>query len=177
MDGLPHELGAAAHRLPGVHCGHSYPRLAAGTARDRVGIAAEVAAVAGLLVLLWQLPLTIVLHAWAIPMLIINTFVNIRGMSQHTLLEEHHGDDVRGTRTILTNPVTAFFMCNENFHLEHHLYPGVPWYHLPRVHGLLRSELVARGAPFIPSYFAFVREFVIGSFRRSPLGAKAAEDS
>ena len=32
------------------------------------------------------------------------------------------------------------------------------------------SELAARGAPYIPSYFAFVREFVVGSLRRSPLG-------
>jgi hypothetical protein len=29
---------------------------------------------------------------------------------------------------------------------------------------------VARGAPYIPSYVAFVREFVVGSLRRSPLG-------
>ncbi len=41
--------------------------------------------------------------------------VNIRGMSQHTLLE-HSDDDVLGTRTILTSPVVRFFMCNENFH-------------------------------------------------------------
>ena len=125
-----------------------------------------------LLVALWQLPGLVFVHAWLIPMLLINTMVNIRGMSQHTLLEEHHGDEVRGTRTILTNPVTAFFMCNENFHLEHHLHPRVPWYHLPQVHALLQSELRAQGAPYIPSYFAFVRAFIAGSIRRSPLGDK-----
>jgi fatty acid desaturase len=102
-------------------------------------------------------------------MLIINTLVNIRGMSQHTFLE-NQSDTVLGTRSILTNPVTAFFMCNENYHLEHHLYPGIPWYNLPRLHQALRNELIARGAPFIPSYFAFVREFVVKSIRRSPLG-------
>ena len=53
-------------------------------------------------------------------MLIINSLVNIRGMSPHTFLE-HQSDPIRGTRSILTNPVTAFFMCNENYHLEHHL--------------------------------------------------------
>ncbi len=105
-------------------------------------------------------------------MLFINSMVNIRGMSQHTLLEAHHGDEIRGTRSILTNRVTAFFMCNENYHLEHHLHPGVPWYHLPRVHSALRDDLAHAGAPFIPSYFAFVRAFVAGSFRRSPLGAR-----
>ena len=143
-----------------------------GNARQRWAIAGEVA-LAGLLIFgLTRLPWPVALHAWLIPMLFINTFVNIRGMSQHTLLEEHHGDAVRGTRTILTNPVVAFFMCNENYHLEHHLHPGVPWYHLPRVHAALRDELTERGAPFIPSYFAFVKEFVAGSFRRSPLGRR-----
>jgi len=118
-----------------------------------------------ILVLRWKF----LLHGWLIPMLIINTLVNIRGMSQHTFLE-HQSDPILGTRSILTNRVTAFFMCNENYHLEHHLYPGIPWYNLPRLHRILRDDLTQRGAPFIRSYFAFVCEFVVKSLRRSPLG-------
>jgi len=109
-----------------------------------------------------------------LPMLFINTMVNIRGMSQHTLLE-HASDTVRGTRTILTSPLVRFFMCNENFHLEHHLYPGVPWHHLPEVHAALAPELKQQGAPYIPSYGYFVREFIIHSIRRSPLGRRHRE--
>ena len=106
-----------------------------------------------------------------IPMVVINTLVNIRGMSQHTLLEQA-SDPVLGTRSILTNPVTRFFMCNENYHLEHHLFPRVPWYNLPRLHRLLLEQLSARGAPFIRSYWAFVVEFAIGSWGRSPWGRR-----
>jgi fatty acid desaturase len=142
-----------------------------GTARQRVGIALEFAAAVLLVTaaLLAPLPAGLLLHGWLIPMLLINFMVNIRGMSQHTLLGEST-DEVRGTRSILTSRLIAFFMCNENYHLEHHLYPGVPWYHLPRVHAALRGELIARGAPYIRSYTAFVREFIVHSLRRSPLG-------
>ena len=145
-----------------------------GTSSARWWITLEV----GLLALLitaavLTLPPLWLIHGWLIPMIVINTLVNIRGMSQHTFLE-HQSDTVLGTRSILTNPVTAFFMCNENYHLEHHLYPTIPWYNLPRLHKALRAELVARGAPYIRSYFAFVCEFVRKSLRRSPLGRISA---
>lgn len=151
----------------------SIPLLAfrQGNARDRFWISIEVLCVIALVTaaLLLSIPKSVLIIAWLIPMIVINTLVNIRGMSQHTLLE-HYDDDIRGTRSILTRPIVAFFMCNENYHLEHHLYPGVPWYNLPALHMAMREELVRRGAPYIGSYWAFVREFVVGSFRRSPLG-------
>jgi fatty acid desaturase len=141
-----------------------------GTASARLWILIE-AGLLGLLIAaaVFWLPWLWLLHGWLIPMLVINTMVNIRGMSQHTFLEQS-ADTVLGTRSILTNPVTAFFMCNENYHLEHHLCPTLPWYHLPRLHEALRAELTARGAPFIQSYSAFVREFVVKSLRLSPWG-------
>jgi len=146
-----------------------------GTWSDRRWIIFELACLASLIAATTMavradlLPLHWLLHGWLIPMLCINTMVNIRGMSQHTLLE-HERDVVRGTRTILTNPVTAFFMCNENYHLEHHLYPGVPWHRLPALHEAIEPELRAQGAPFIPSYAAFVADFIRASLTRHDAG-------
>jgi len=141
------------------------------TGWQRVAILAETCVLLALVALAWwsPVPRMWLVQGWLIPMLLINTMVNIRGMSQHTLLE-HASDSVQGTRSILTGPVVRFFMCNENFHLEHHLYPGVPWHRLPEVHACLKPELERRGAPYIPSYTAFVLEFVRGSLRRSPWG-------
>lgn len=144
-----------------------------GTALERRVILAEVVAAVALIlaIALSPIPGRWIIHGWLIPMLFINTMVNIRGMSQHTLLE-HARDAIQGTRTILTSAPVRFFMCNENYHLEHHLHPGVPWHHLPAVHAALRPELTARGAPYIRSYSSFVREFVRHSLRRSPWGRK-----
>ncbi|MEP0871353.1 fatty acid desaturase [Trichocoleus desertorum AS-A10] len=145
-----------------------------GNRRDRLWIGLEVILLGLLIagVVLSPIPRSLLVHGWLIPMLLINGMVNIRGMSQHTLLE-HETDLIRGTRTLLTNPVTRFFMCNENYHLEHHLYPAVPWYHLPQLHKELQAELESRGAPYLPSYFDFVREFVVASIRRTSVGSVA----
>ncbi|CAN5866234.1 fatty acid desaturase [soil metagenome] len=144
-----------------------------GNLKERLGIVAETAITALMVGAVWlsPIPAVSIWHGWLIPMLFINTMVNIRGMSQHTLLE-HANDEIQGTRTILTSPVVRFFMCNENYHLEHHLYPGVPWHHLPEVHEALKDELTTRGAPYIPSYTFFVGEFMRHSVNRSPLGRR-----
>ncbi|MBX3167354.1 MAG: fatty acid desaturase [Candidatus Eremiobacteraeota bacterium] len=137
-----------------------------GNWRDRIGILLELMATAMLVGWALHLPVAWLLHGWLIPMLFINTMVNIRGMSQHTLLE-HANDEIQGTRSILTTPLVRFFMCNENYHLEHHLHPGVPWYGLPQLHQKLEPELRRQGAPYIRSYTAFVQEFLEHTWRKA----------
>ncbi len=143
-----------------------------GNTADKIWIAIEVAllGIATTALILSPIERDLLISGWLIPMMFINTMVNIRGMSQHTLLE-HEFDPILGTRTITTNFVTRFFMCNENYHLEHHLYPGIPWYNLPQLHNEIKDELRSQGAPFIPSYFAFVSDFVLTSLRKSPVGS------
>ena len=141
-----------------------------GRAEDRAWIVAELLGLGGAIAAAIALvPWPVLLHGWLIPMAIVNTLVNVRGMSQHTFLPEVD-HPIRGSRTILSNPVTRFFMCNENYHLEHHLHPRVPWYNLPALHRKLREELVAQEAPFIPSYLSFVAGVLSGrlSLRKSP---------
>lgn len=143
----------------------------AGTTRDRLWIALELGMLVGLIaaVITAPLPANLVVHGWLMPMLMVNCMVNIRGMSQHTLLE-HATDVVHGTRSLLTHKLVAFFMCNENYHLEHHLYPGVPWHQLPTLHQALGDELKQRGAPYLPSYSAFVWAFIRAPLSRRTLG-------
>ncbi|MFT5126433.1 MAG: fatty acid desaturase [Rhodothermales bacterium] len=96
-----------------------------GSGKDRTLIVLEVLAAGLVIAGVWMsgIPRDALIHGWLLPMLFINFMVNIRGMSQHTLLVDA-ADEIKGTRTILTSRLVAYFMCNENYHLEHHLYPA-----------------------------------------------------
>lgn len=65
---------------------------------------------------------------------------------------EHFGDlayedDLTGTRTVKATLLEKFFLAPHNvgYHLEHHLYPGVPFYNLPKLHELLMGQEAYRG--------------------------------
>jgi fatty acid desaturase len=68
-------------------------------------------------------------------------FQYIRSVAEH-FGELAYEDDLSSTRTIITNPIEKFFIAPHqvSYHLEHHLYPGVPFYHLPELHRLLMGQ-------------------------------------
>lgn len=72
---------------------------------------------------------------WGLPFLIATWIGNGRAWAEHQMTEPDH--PLRNTRSVVTHPVFAFLLCNSNLHLEHHLFPAVPWYNLPRLHALL----------------------------------------
>jgi fatty acid desaturase len=68
------------------------------------------------------------------------TFFNkLLAISQHYGLPES-SNDLISCRTILLNPFLSYFYANMNYHVEHHLYPGVPLYNLKKVHHLIAKE-------------------------------------
>jgi len=66
-------------------------------------------------------------------------FMLLRDVYQHT-----NADDGRltNTRVFLPDPFTrwAVFIYGQDFHLPHHLYPGVPHHQLPELHRLLSRQ-------------------------------------
>jgi len=56
------------------------------------------------------------------------------GSTQHLGLAEDVLDHRASTRTVLTNPVFRFLYLNMNYHVEHHVFPTVPYYQLPELH-------------------------------------------
>jgi MocE subfamily Rieske [2Fe-2S] domain protein len=65
----------------------------------------------------------------------------IYSTTQHAGLAEDVLDHRLNTRTVHMHALNRFLYWNMNYHIEHHLYPLVPYYNLPRLHGLLEPYL------------------------------------
>ncbi len=129
--------------------------LRKGTPRERVRIIVEWIAMAFIAAAGWTLlPYRWMLKGWVFPLLVAGQFANLRGIAEHGLTSG--GNELTDTRTVTTHPALAFMMCNINYHLEHHLYPGIPWYNLPRLNVLLHDDYVQAGSSVYRSYIAFL---------------------
>jgi fatty acid desaturase len=65
------------------------------------------------------------------------------GLLQHGGLAENVVDHRLNTRTVYMNPISRFIYLNMNYHVEHHMFPMVPYHALPRLHDLIRHDLPA----------------------------------
>lgn len=73
------------------------------------------------------------------PLLLVGWLVNLRGFTQHGLAVAE--DPLLASRSVHAHPVVAFLLLNENFHLEHHLFPEIPSYNLLKLHKLIWPRL------------------------------------
>lgn len=100
--------------------------------------------------------LPVLLQVWLIPGIVVGYISAVRALAQHALTD--HGDPLLASRSVRSNRLVSFLLLNENYHLEHHLFPEVPSYHLPRLHQLLRPRLPR--AVEAPSYSRFLAGFI-----------------
>jgi fatty acid desaturase len=106
----------------------------------RRSIACEYAAMSAVwLVAFEEVPLRVLLQVWLIPGVLVGYISAVRALAQHALTDAH--DPLLASRSVRSNPMVSFCLLNENYHLEHHLFPEIPSYNLPRLHALLQSRL------------------------------------
>jgi fatty acid desaturase len=74
------------------------------------------------------------------------------GTTQHAGLAEDVLDHRLNTRTVHMNPVSRFLYLNMNYHLEHHMFPSVPYRNLPKLHALVRDDLPAPHRGMVAAY-------------------------
>jgi fatty acid desaturase len=78
------------------------------------------------------------------------------GLTQHAGLPENVLDHRENSRTVTMNPVFRFLYWNMNYHVEHHMYPMVPYHALPRLHEALKADT----PPAYPGTWAAYKEII-----------------
>jgi fatty acid desaturase len=74
------------------------------------------------------------------------------GVMQHAGLAEDVLDHRLNSRTVYLNPVSRFIYWNMNYHIEHHMFPMVPYHALPRLHEAIKHDLPAPKKGFVDAY-------------------------
>lgn len=67
----------------------------------------------------------------------------ICGWLQHGGLADNVLDHRLNCRTVYMNPVSRFIYWNMNYHIEHHMFPLVPYYRLPELHEVCKFDFPA----------------------------------
>ena len=65
----------------------------------------------------------------------------LTGLLQHIGLADNVVDHRLNSRTVYMNPISRFIYWNMNYHVEHHMYPMVPYHALPKLHELIKHDL------------------------------------
>jgi fatty acid desaturase len=74
------------------------------------------------------------------------------GVMQHVGLAEDVLDHRLNSRTVYMNPISRFIYWNMNYHVEHHMFPMVPYHALPRLHALIKHDLPAPNTSILQAY-------------------------
>lgn len=89
----------------------------------------------------------------------------IYGYTQHAGLAENVLDHRLNCRTVYMNWINRFLYWNMNYHMEHHMYPLVPYHNLPKLHEEVKEDcpppytsLLNAYAEIIPTIFRQVKE-------------------
>jgi fatty acid desaturase len=110
---------------------------------------------------------------WAVPYLtLFFLFLYIRVVAEHFGPTLAHDGEMTNTRTVIPLPVEAWFFAPHglNYHLEHHLYPSVPFYRLGELHEvLMRNDEFAACAHVTHGYTTgLLREVLIDGRQKKP---------
>ena len=80
----------------------------------------------------------------------------IQNTPQHAGLAENVLDHRLNCRTVYMNPISRFIYWNMNYHVEHHMFPLVPYHKLSRLHQVIKSDC----PPAYPSILSAWREIL-----------------
>ena len=86
----------------------------------------------------------------------------LTGLLQHGALDEDVLDHRLNSRSVYMNPISRWIYWNMNYHIEHHMFPMVPYHALPKLHALIKDDL----PPANRSIFDGYREMISALWRQ-----------
>jgi len=103
--------------------------------------------------------LSLTLHSW-LPAMLIGVLPTMYGgwlalyfgLTQHAGLAENVLDHRLNARTVYMNPVFRFIYWNMNYHVEHHMFPMVPYHALAELHKAMLADTPRPYASTIEAY-------------------------
>ena len=87
----------------------------------------------------------------------------IHNTTQHAGLAENVLDHRLNCRTVYMNPISRFIYWNMNYHVEHHIFPLVPYHALAKLHVTIKDDC----PPPYPSILAAWREIIPALLRQT----------
>ena len=79
------------------------------------------------------------------------------GFLQHGGMAEDVLDHRLNTRTVYMNPISRWIYWNMNYHVEHHMFPMVPYHALPRLHEIIKHDLPPPNTSMWDGYMEMTR--------------------
>lgn len=113
----------------------------------------------------WPIWFLVIPRVLGAPVMLLFTLI------QHVELQENSPSILESTRSFRTGPIARFLYMNMNNHVEHHLYPQVPFHALPRLADAVKGQVPEPD----PGFFRTNWEVLVVVLRRSlGLSTKAA---
>lgn len=75
-----------------------------------------------------------------LPTILGGWLMRLYGWTQHAGLQENVLDHRLNSRTVSMNRIHRFLYWNMNYHVEHHMFPLVPYHALPKLHQLIKDD-------------------------------------
>jgi Na+-transporting NADH:ubiquinone oxidoreductase subunit F len=87
----------------------------------------------------------------------------VYGLTQHAGLAENVLDHRLNCRTVYMSPIHRYLYWNMNYHVDHHMFPLVPYHALPKLHALIKDDCPT---PY-PSLLSAWREIIPSILRQA----------
>ena len=85
-----------------------------------------------------------------------NTILLLCALTQHAGLADNSQDHRLSTRTVILNPFFSFLYSKMEYHIEHHIFPKVPFHQLKNLHEQIKDQMPKPYKGLIEAYKSII---------------------